>query len=414
MYGLSIVNACFYQYEVKVMTHNKFIYKLISILCLLLLYSPAFSTNENEEYDNSALKSSRYNLKKVSDMNNEIDECNLDNSAFSQPLQESNKLLLKSRTFKEGRNKATTEQKRTIYHDNSFEEKIAGISLPLNPDEPVGYVHSYGPKKRKGGLGPTVSTIEISPWVQSLTYINKLPISEEGEELKSEFIFEPQGNKVYFFNPLIKKAIAKGHCALADQTLVQSRQICGGELIKISGNTFRTDEYSGHYGLYWNDERRFRFIELMYSLGIKVIHEPWMRDIDRIAISPELHIKYSNFSPINKDDLDQLPRDKLFEKLSHEELQIYQDNFIRKFGNSILNMGFPIGLFTPIYSSKYESYKGNNRYTETSLGTFTLKEEYRNVGILDLKFEHPEYGIISAEAFEDTMMKVFRDKYNLK
>lgn len=129
-----------------------------------------------------------------------------------------------------------------------------------------------------------------------------------------EYIFDRDAGIIY------TRVRSEGHPKLRAFTRINEAICLGGELRWIN-NTLRTNEMSGHYGrreidgqyvTKWDDASRFGLILFFETLNIDVLHEPHKPD-------------------------------NLFSCLSDDELRLYQKNFIRKRGNSVLNpsLGFP-------------------------------------------------------------------------
>jgi hypothetical protein len=108
--------------------------------------------------------------------------------------------------------------------------------------------------------------------------------------------------------------------------------------------------------LYWTDEKRLSFLELMFCLGFKVLHEPWIRDEDRALY------------PLKSDTLP--PKDDIFSKLDDVELDIYQKNFLRYFGNSLFNVSVGISAFyiSKTNLEKIERYRKSPFYLDIPHG----------------------------------------------
>lgn len=286
-------------------------------------------------------------------------------------------------------------QKTKNFHLREYHRFVAGVQS--DGSEIIG----YGPKPREGGLGPW-RTIEISPWVKSVKWIKKN--MKENDQL--EFIFDPDIHSVYVGVNLEK---VQGHLHLVD--MASATKPHGGNITK-KGNIFRTDEGSGHFGANWDDRTRFKFLKLMYTKGFTVLHEPWVRDSVVIKKAPMLwKKKKEKHEPFTKEDYEELGKiteRSIFNKFSDLELSIYQDNFLRKFGNSIFNLALPIHVYitpwsTPPSKRLYKQDDENSR-------SFALKDEFRDKGTLDIQFYNPEHGFIDPEKLEDLLYEYLKEK----
>ncbi|AIK96596.1 hypothetical protein [Candidatus Odyssella acanthamoebae] len=193
----------------------------------------------------------------------------------------------------------------------------------------------YNSNRRLAGLGSRkTTTFEVSPWVSGLNYLLNL---KEGQSY--EYVFDVATLRLHIMKVSIEEKNAKenaGHCYIRDRANIQ--RPCGGNFKKIGEALFRSDEYSGHYGWYWTDKRRLRFLEMIAAVSEKhkyfqVLHEPWMSDEKRAefyAKSPDVLRKIQNFHPFGEDD--KLPkRDMTFQNMSNEDLQKYQTRFISRY-----------------------------------------------------------------------------------
>ena len=304
-------------------------------------------------------------------------------------------LVASSGEEKEGDHK-NFQDKHRIYHSRESQSYIGGIAWKHDETIPI---TAYGPKHRAGGLGPEGS-IEISPWVRSVKWIRNM---KEGESL--EFIFDPNLHSVYV---AVNDTKVAGHDHLSHIT--SSGNPYGGN-IKKKGSLYRTNELSGHFGAKWHDKIRFKFIELMFQKGLKVLHEPWARDSVVSQNLPLLYHKKISDEKVKFDNNDYIELAKIeersiFSQFTDEMLSIYQNNFLRKFGNSIFNMFFHVGVHITPWSAPPSKFL----YVQDpeSPYSFSLKEEFRNKGSLDMSFYTPEYGFVNPEKLEGILFDYFK------
>lgn len=283
------------------------------------------------------------------------------------------------------------EEKKMLYHSREYEERtfqdLRGRFL----------MSSFGPKERLGGLGPGL-TVEVSPWVKSVNWVKNLI-----EHKSYEFVFDPDINSVYIGIPC--KCSPGGHpCIRVDASIANPY---GGTIVR-NKNTFRTDEQSGHYGRRWHDKIRLRFLETMFSKGLYTLHEPWVRDSTVQRVFPEILKKKIASMPLSIEDerkLSVIDERDVFARFQNDELKLYQDNFLRRFGNSILNpLAFPLCVVVSPYSSSIPS---SRFYEQEGDNVFSLKSEFAKKGTLDMKFYLPEYGFLSHVEAEDMLFKIY-------
>lgn len=242
-------------------------------------------------------------------------------------------------------------------------------------------------KPRPGGVGP-YNLIEVSPWVVSLEIFNSIPLNKP-----FEFVYDRSTGVCYVDQlPLVKNL--KHRRAGGHPSIVHAGRVAhpvGGEIWRIGPNHFRSNESSGHYGRNWTDESRFGFIEFLSLMGVSVLHEPWI---------------IRDFSP---------------KPLSHQDLKLYQNNFLRRFGSSILNPRAFFAVFTSLSKfdfHKAEAYRKNSYYEETTEAgderpSFSLKKEYRNLNRLDFFFKDEDTGEIwTPDEVEEALLRHFVKKYS--
>jgi len=232
-----------------------------------------------------------------------------------------------------------------------------------------------GPKIRQGGLGP-YGSIEISPWVKPVDWEKHLK-----DGISVDFIYDPDMNSAYF-----ARRNVQGHCDLAN--IVSSKNPYGGS-IKLVNGKLRTNEASGHYGFKWCDAVRFDFIKTMaLKCSQEHIHEPWVRDSVVLAVAPHIYLmKVMNcFGSYTVDTiaaaLNDTSEEKIFAKADDAGLLLYQQNFIRKFGNSCLNPCRFVTIIATPFTISSEHYTENPPRSQM----YYLKEQYRNKNELDFKF----------------------------
>lgn len=262
-----------------------------------------------------------------------------------------------------------------------------------------GLISVYRAKKRHGPPGPE-GLIEASPWVKSLKYLKKIPVGE-----KFDFVFDCANHSFYIRAPRIYggkhfKEIG-GHVQISWHAEISSG--CGGEFWKVSDNPliFRSNESSGHRGLFWTDKRRFSYLTLLTTLGITAYHEPYTLDQYKFEFEDIKEI-VKGFTPYNEESR-KVKKMKIFEELSLEDLSLFQKNFYRKFGNSIFNLSFIYAIFPRAGSSINYDKK---LYEQDEEGNLRLKKFYHGKGYLDKKFD-----FVSPIFVEEMLLKIFMDKY---
>lgn len=187
-------------------------------------------------------------------------------------------------------------------------------------DIPSAPSNLYALQKKTIGLR---KAFEVSPWAYLLTYFFNM---KNGETYN--FIFDVASTSLYIAsvpNDVI------GHPDIS--RITPTTQPCGGSIKRVKNNLFRTNEASGHYGCYWNDERRYIFLQTMSALSkrfknFQVLHEPWLTDEDRVEKNPGLLPKIREFEEIHSDEKPK--QDLKFQKLTTEELLRYQAHFLVK------------------------------------------------------------------------------------
>jgi hypothetical protein len=254
-------------------------------------------------------------------------------------------------------------------------------------------------KKRHGPPGPE-GLIEASPWVKSLKYLKKIPVGEN-----FNFVFDCTNHSFYlraskvYGKERFKQII--GHVEISWHAKISSG--CGGEFWKVSDDPliFRSNESSGHRGLFWTDKRRFSYLTLLSTLGISTYHEPYTLDEYKFEIAGIKRI-VEDFIPYDEESR-KVTKMKIFEKLSLEDLGLFQRNFYRKFGNSIFNLSFIYAIFPRVGSRMNYDKK---LYEQDEEGNLRLRELYHGKGYLDKEFD-----FVSPILVEEILLKVFKDKY---
>lgn len=290
--------------------------------------------------------------------------------------------------------KATTKHvaKKTgeYNQDHYFERDREYIEISVG-----GLVGILRAKERLGSAGPG-GTIEASPWVKSLDYLTKIPLGQ-----KFDFVFNCTGSAFYVRCPPVyagRRFNIGGHVMISHQARISAG--CGGEFWKVSDNPliFRSNELSGHRGLFWNDQRRFSFLELARSLGIAVYHEPYTFDNRKMAVKgmPEIVDK---FIPYGDAESQSVQRFDLFARLSIEDLKLFQENFLRKFGNSIFNPAFFLSVMKAPYAC--DTDMDLYLYDKVGDGHFRLKREFLGKGGLDKKFNFTDPNDLERVMIED-------------
>ena len=258
-------------------------------------------------------------------------------------------------------------------------------------------------KKRHGGPGPE-GLIEISPWIPSFEYLKKIPI-----DTKFDFVFDCGNKSFYIRCPDVygKKKFKEigGHVQIAFHAKIARG--CGGEFWKTSEEplVFRSNEVSGHRGLFWKDARRFSYISLLCTLGISIYHEPYTLDEYKL-IKPNIKAIVENFTPYDDNHAKCVEKMRIFSLLSLEDLRLFQRNFYRKFGNSIFNPAFYPYIYLSFYNQLHNRHQKNKLYGLKEGGCLELRDIYKGKGKLDQEFDFSD-----PIQLEEYLLKQFTDKH---
>lgn len=253
-------------------------------------------------------------------------------------------------------------------------------------------------KKRHGPPGPE-GIIEISPWVKSVSLFEKIPLNE-----RCDFVFDCVHRSLYARCPTVyggeKYKSIGGHVIIAREAKIFNG--CGGEIWKVSENPliFRSNESSGHRGIFWTDKRRFAYLSALHNLGVTVYHEPYTFDENKTDIWEIV----DNFIPYDYEQIKDVHKMRIFQKLSLEDLRIFQRNFYRHFGNSIFNFGF----YVSIYPAKIRTIQvgENSMYEQQDDGSLKLKNKYIGKGSLD-----KEFNLLDPSVVQNWLLEQFQQTY---
>lgn len=117
------------------------------------------------------------------------------------------------------------------------------------------------------GSGPAEGVLEVSDRVKSVGAVKNF--SPKGER---DFVFDPTTGR---FATGADQGVG-GHDFLGSAVGADKSTMVGGRLRRGPNGAFQTNEWSGHYGMNWNDSARKAFQDFMGQYGITVRHTPSM------------------------------------------------------------------------------------------------------------------------------------------
>ncbi|WP_385638206.1 polymorphic toxin type 43 domain-containing protein [Streptomyces sp. SudanB5_2050] len=117
------------------------------------------------------------------------------------------------------------------------------------------------------GSGPAKGVLEVSDRVKSVGAVKNF--SPKGER---DFIFDPTTGR---FATGVDQGVG-GHDFLGSAVGADKSTMVGGRLRRGSNGELQTNQWSGHYGMNWNDSARKAFQDFMGQHGITVSHTPSM------------------------------------------------------------------------------------------------------------------------------------------
>ncbi|TFE53863.1 RHS repeat-associated core domain-containing protein [Streptomyces sp. ICN441] len=118
-----------------------------------------------------------------------------------------------------------------------------------------------------GGSGPAKGVLEVSGRVKSVGAVKNF--NPKGER---DFIFDPTTGR---FATGADQGVG-GHDFLGSAVGADKSTMVGGRLRRGSNGELQTNQWSGHYGMNWNDSARKAFQDFMGQHGIAVRHTPSM------------------------------------------------------------------------------------------------------------------------------------------
>ncbi|MFI6861537.1 polymorphic toxin type 43 domain-containing protein [Streptomyces sp. NPDC050421] len=118
-----------------------------------------------------------------------------------------------------------------------------------------------------GGSGPAKGVLEVSDRVKSVGAVKNF--SPKGER---DFIFDPTTGR---FATGADQGVG-GHDFLGSAVGADRSTMVGGRLRRGPNGELQTNQWSGHYGMNWNDSARKAFQDFMGQRGITVSHTPSM------------------------------------------------------------------------------------------------------------------------------------------
>lgn len=125
----------------------------------------------------------------------------------------------------------------------------------------------------------------ISDKLTDTKFSNEKKFVDQYDPLQLDFVFDHQRNVIGLGYNLKENKF--GHDGIADHIGVglsfsgdeRSERIVGGR-IRYENNKFITTEWSGHYGMFWNDKIRSNFVCLLEKLtGLEVDHQIWKQPV---------------------------------------------------------------------------------------------------------------------------------------
>ncbi|WP_079052314.1 polymorphic toxin type 43 domain-containing protein [Streptomyces regalis] len=117
------------------------------------------------------------------------------------------------------------------------------------------------------GSGPVKGVLEVSDRVKSVGAVRNF--SPKGER---DFIFDPTTGR---FATGADQGVG-GHDFLGSAVGADKSTMVGGRLRRGPNGELQTNQWSGHYGMNWNDSARKAFQDFMGQHGITVSHTPSM------------------------------------------------------------------------------------------------------------------------------------------
>ncbi|MFG3505586.1 polymorphic toxin type 43 domain-containing protein [Streptomyces sp. NPDC047821] len=117
------------------------------------------------------------------------------------------------------------------------------------------------------GSGPAKGVLEVSDRVKSVRAVTNF--SPKGER---DFIFDPTTGR---FATGADQGVG-GHDFLGSAVGADKSTMVGGRLRRGPNGELQTNQWSGHYGMNWNDSARKAFQDFMSQRGITVSHTPSM------------------------------------------------------------------------------------------------------------------------------------------
>ncbi|MFI5620512.1 polymorphic toxin type 43 domain-containing protein [Streptomyces sp. NPDC051567] len=118
-----------------------------------------------------------------------------------------------------------------------------------------------------GGSGPAKGVLEVSDRVKSVGAVKN---------------FSPKGDRDFIFDPTTGRFATGadqgvgGHDFLGSAAGADKSTMVGGRLRRGPNGELQTNQWSGHYGMNWNDSARKAFQDFMGQHGITVSHTPSM------------------------------------------------------------------------------------------------------------------------------------------
>jgi RHS repeat-associated protein len=129
--------------------------------------------------------------------------------------------------------------------------------------------------------GPTSSTASQGPLHGSGPSPGVLEVSDRVQSVRATQNFNPSQPRDFVYDPATGRFATgsdqgvRGHDGLREAIGASEDTVVGGRVTRGPNGEFLTDEWSGHYGINWNDDIRAEFERFMRDYGFDITHRPW-------------------------------------------------------------------------------------------------------------------------------------------
>jgi hypothetical protein len=151
----------------------------------------------------------------------------------------------------------------TISRDHDFYIQAATTAI---------HVHNCSPAPGDGGAlagsGPARGILEVSSRVKSTAAFENF-----NPAVPRDFVFDPASERLLVGGSNLPKVF--GHSGLVGVGGFDEGTVVGGQLSRVPGGEFLTNEWSGHFGGNWTDAVRQQFMDFMSGFGFDTNHTPW-------------------------------------------------------------------------------------------------------------------------------------------